>query len=120
MARHARSSRRLPFLLLGGAALALASGCASDGGAPMAMSQIQEGRALAQSECARCHAIRELGSSPREDAPPLREVLNRYNPSRLEQAFSEGMIVGHVDMPLFMLSDEQTAALLAYLQDIKE
>ena len=112
-----RALLALPACVLLGA---LAAACASDPNAPIARSPVQEGRMIAQSECAGCHAIRELGNSPREGAPPLRTVLNRYNPERLGQAFREGMIVGHTDMPVFMLSEPQTDALLAYLQDIKE
>ena len=102
-------------------ATAATAGCVSEApSADLVRTPAQEGRAIAQSECARCHAIRELGDSPREDAPPLRTVLDRYNDARLEQAFSQGMIVGHVDMPVFVLSETQTSALLAYLRDIQE
>lgn len=98
----------------------LAASCAEEGGAPLAPSPVQQGRTLAQSQCAGCHAIRELGSSPRPDAPPLREVLDRYSPARIEQSFREGMIVGHRDMPLFEFSEEEVDALIAYLEDIRQ
>jgi mono/diheme cytochrome c family protein len=100
---------------------AFTAGCvqSGDAGTPIAQSPAQQGRALAQRECAHCHSIRELGDSPRADAPPLREVLNSYNPSRLELSFREGLIVGHADMPLFEFSQAEVDALLAYLQDIR-
>jgi mono/diheme cytochrome c family protein len=113
---------QLPAILAALSAAILAVGCAQSG-APtsptMALLEVQQGRALAQRECARCHAVRELGDSPRAGAPPLRDVLDRYNASRLELSFREGLIVGHADMPVFELSEAEVAALLAYLQDIR-
>ena len=116
---HARTTLLLAAVL---GSAALAAGCASDMGEDgvMLSSPVQQGRALAQAECSSCHAVRELGDSPRPEAPPLREVLDRYNATRLRQAFREGMVVGHVDMPVYALSEADVDALLAYLQDIKE
>ncbi len=86
----------------------------------------QAGRELAQRECASCHAIGELGGRRAgalgEDPngpPPLREVLDHYSPNRLRMAFQEGMIVGHMDMPVYRLSDQETDELLAYLRSIR-
>jgi mono/diheme cytochrome c family protein len=102
-------------------ALTLAAACAQtgDAGAPIALTQVQLGRAIAQRECASCHTIRELGDSPRNEKPPLREALDRYSASRLELALRQGLIVGHADMPVFELSQAEVDALMTYLQDIR-
>jgi mono/diheme cytochrome c family protein len=85
----------------------------------MPSSSIAQGGALARRECSSCHAVGELGRSPRPDTPPLREALDRYSPSRLELGLREGLIFGHPDMPRFKLSQGEVDALLAYLQDIQ-
>lgn len=122
---------RLSSLLavtLAASALILLAGCATDPTMePVAPTPAQAGRELAQRECASCHDIRELGGpvggargqAPLGAPPPLREVLDRYSPNRLRMAFQEGMIVGHMQMPIYRLSDEETDALLAYLQSIR-
>jgi mono/diheme cytochrome c family protein len=101
--------------------LSVAAACAQtgDADAPTSLTQVQQGRAVAQRACASCHTIRELGDSPRQDKPPLREALDRYSASRLELALRQGLIVGHADMPVFELSQAEVEALLAYLQDIR-
>lgn len=103
--------------------------CATDAtDGPVTLTPAQAGRELAQRECASCHSIAPLGGGPRGGAmgesesdipPPLREVLDRYSPNRLEMAFKEGMVVGHLNMPVYRLTDEETEALLAYLQSIR-
>jgi hypothetical protein len=60
-----------------------------------------------------------MGEPAGDVPPPLREVLDRYSPNRLKMAFQEGMIVGHMNMPVYRLSDEEADALLAYLQSIR-
>jgi mono/diheme cytochrome c family protein len=98
--------------------LALAA-CATDPGAePLAPSPAQQGRLIAQQQCSRCHAIGELGASPRADAPPLREVLDAYVPDRLRLSFEEGLMIGHPDMPLFRFEPAEVDALIAYLRSI--
>lgn len=117
----ARRPADLRQVALAALAVALLAGCASDSSVETpAPGSAQAGRLLAQRECAGCHAIGELGRSPRDGAPPLREVLDDYSASRLEAAFREGMIVGHQEMPIYRLSEEEAASLLAYLRNIQE
>lgn len=128
--------RRARRLALGLAALALAASgaaCGADGGAsddladggegldavagdPLA---IADGLAIAEIQCARCHAIGPTGDSPRADAPPLRTVLAGYAPAALADDFREGVRVNHTDMPQFHFSPLGVDALLAYLQTIQ-
>lgn len=81
---------------------------------------LEDGRAIAQMQCARCHAIGAAGASPRADAPPLRYVLARYRPEALTEDLNEGMRVGHPDMPQFHLPIQGVDALIAYLQSIQQ
>ncbi len=113
------SRRSLIVPLIASAAASLAA-CAQDPGPPVPRTPSQEGRVIAQRECARCHAVGAFGDSPRPDAPPLREVLDDYSPDRIELSFREGLIIGHPDMPVFDFAPQQIDALLAYLEDIND
>ncbi|NWG55060.1 MAG: c-type cytochrome [Hydrogenophilaceae bacterium] len=81
---------------------------------------IENGRQIAQAECALCHAIGAEGESPRAGAPPLRHVLARYRSDALAEDLNEGIRVGHADMPEFTLPVQGVDMLLAYLQSIQE
>lgn len=85
-----------------------------------AAAYIEDGRAIAQGQCARCHAIAAAGESPYAGAPPLRFVLARYRADALTQDLNEGMRVGHPDMPEFHLPIQGVDALIAYLQSIQQ
>ena len=77
-----------------------------------------EGKAILEANCGRCHAIEAKGESPLRKAPPLREVYLRYPIDQLEEGFAEGMGSRHRDMPQIPFSDDQVAAILAYLGSI--
>lgn len=81
---------------------------------------IADGQAIAQAQCAGCHAIGASGESPRTDAPALRHVLDDYAPEALAEDFREHIHVGHPDMPDFDFGTRGTDALLAYLVSIQE
>jgi mono/diheme cytochrome c family protein len=89
-------------------------------GIPADAGLIADGRAIAEAQCAGCHAIAKTGESPRTDAPPLRHVLDDYAPEALAQDFREHIHVGHADMPDFDFGTRGTDALLAYLVSIRE
>ena len=100
------------FLLLAGAA-------AAQGGPPP--SRRAAGEALVRERCAPCHAVGRTGASPRATAPPLRVIARKYRPSDLEEAFAEGIMVGHqgADMPAFEFEPAQIDALVAYLRALR-
>lgn len=79
-----------------------------------------EGRRLAEIYCARCHAIGAEGESTHPMAPPFRTLSRNYPVNTLEEAFAEGILVGHRDMPEFRLEPAQIDDLVAYLQSIQE
>ena len=52
-------------------------------------------------------------------APPFRTLSQKYPIDDLEEAFAEGILVGHQDMPEFRMNPAQDAALVAYLKSIQ-
>ncbi len=79
------------------------------------------GEALVKEKCAPCHAIGATGASPNHKAPPLRVVAARYKLENLEEAFAEGIVVGHgaSPMPEFELEPGQIDALMDYLRRLR-
>jgi mono/diheme cytochrome c family protein len=82
---------------------------------------ITQGHTLAAQKCGRCHAIGTTGTSSDSRSPPFRTLAQRYPLANLEEALSEGIMVGHQgpEMPQFQFSPEQIDALLAYLASIQ-
>jgi cytochrome c len=108
---------RLPVLL---AALSLA--CAPPAWAQGSSSRAaRAGEALVKERCASCHATGRTGASPNAKAPPLREIARKYRPADLEEAFAEGIMVGHqaVEMPAFEFEPDQIDALVSYLRALR-
>lgn len=82
---------------------------------------LMRGKAIAQANCGKCHAIGPSGASPNPKSPPFRTLSHKYPLSDLEEALAEGIVVGHegAEMPQFRLSTGQIEALLAYLGSIQ-
>jgi cytochrome c len=83
---------------------------------------LERGRAIAETNCARCHAIGKTGESPNAKSPPFRTLSQKYPLSNLEEALSEGIMVGHegAEMPQFRLDPAQIEALLAFMGSVQE
>ena len=77
--------------------------------------EIAHGKALVESNCARCHAVDRTGSSPHPDAPPFRTLSQHYPLEALAEALAEGISTGHPDMPEFIATPEQLSAIIAYI-----
>lgn len=73
------------------------------------------GLRLVEKNCARCHAVGTAGASPHAEAPPFRDLHKRYPPEALGEALAEGISTGHPDMPEFVLTPAQAAAIVAYI-----
>lgn len=86
--------------------------------APVA-ADIELGRRLAEINCATCHAIGPTGESRHPMAPPFRTLSRDYPLNSLEEAFAEGILVGHPEMPEFRLTPTEIDHLLAYLNSIQ-
>ncbi|MEZ5812684.1 MAG: cytochrome c, partial [Rhizobiaceae bacterium] len=68
---------------------------------------IEHGRALVETNCARCHGIGADDRSAHPDAPEFRTLSKRYPVDALEEAFAEGIVTGHPDMPEFEATPKQ-------------
>jgi mono/diheme cytochrome c family protein len=97
------------------------SAAAAPGAAPPDRAAlIARGRALAETHCTTCHAIGETGESRLPAAPPFRTLAVRYPVNMLQEAFAEGVLVGHPAMPEFRFEPDEIDALVAYLESIQE
>lgn len=79
---------------------------------------LERGRDLAEQHCVRCHAIGHEDESRLPQAPPLRELRNRYPVENLAEAFAEGIVTAHPAMPEFSFETPQIEALLAYIDNL--
>lgn len=77
------------------------------------------GKQLVELNCSPCHATGAEGDSPHEDAPPFRELGQRYPIEALEEAFVEGIETGHPDMPSFVATPDQIGDIIAYIESIQ-
>ncbi len=77
-----------------------------------------DGQAFAEANCARCHAIGREGDSPLAEAPPFRDLHTLYPIESLAEAFAEGIVTGHPDMPEFELDAQQIDDVLSYLKSL--
>jgi mono/diheme cytochrome c family protein len=88
--------------------------------APLTTADVAEGQRLAEIHCSTCHAIGAEGASRHSMAPPFRTLSRDYPVTALEEAFAEGILVGHPDMPEFRLEPPQIDAIIAYIHSIQE
>ncbi|MCB1473021.1 MAG: cytochrome c [Rhodobiaceae bacterium] len=81
---------------------------------------VDAGKALAQANCAGCHAIGQSGDSANPAAPPFRTLKTKWPVENLEEALAEGIVVGHetVEMPEFEFDPEQIGDFIAYLKTL--
>lgn len=78
-----------------------------------------DGRAIAEAQCAACHAVGQYGDSPNPLAPTFRTVLSRYRADVLEEELIQGIQVSH-PMPEFQFNPQGADALITYLRSIQE
>lgn len=107
--------RSLPTLAMLGALALSVSPVHATGKSSQGAALIGQGRAIAQEQCQRCHAIGSTGESPVAQAPLFRRLAERYPLDHLAEAFAEGIVVSHTEMPQFQLEPLQIEALIAYL-----
>lgn len=80
---------------------------------------VAHGKALVETNCAKCHAVGASDASAHPSAPPFRDLSKRYPVDALEEAFAEGIVTGHEDMPEFQATPQQIADIIAYLASIQ-
>ena len=103
-----------------GVAAALIVGCASTQPTASMAASIDRGQRLALANCSSCHAIGLTGDSHHPMAPPFRTLSEKYPITDLDEAFAEGVLVGHRDMPEFRLTPAQIEDLTNYLQSVQD
>lgn len=86
---------------------------------PASPAMIEDGRSIAEANCASCHAIGRTGQSPDPKAPTFRAVMTRYNVDMLGTELAEGMRVAHAPMPQFQFRPEAVDSLIAYLRSVE-
>ena len=110
------------MLLIRPAALALLSILIVSSSAVAAASgPVARGRAIAQANCSRCHAIGNVGASANPKSPPFRTLKRRYPVEELEEALAEGIVVSHdaPEMPAFELEPHRISDLISYIRSLK-
>jgi cytochrome c553 len=78
----------------------------------------ERGKIILQEKCGRCHAIEATGESPLKQAPPMRDIYERFNPRELQAELAEGMVSKHREMPQIEFSDEDVYAIQSYLYNL--
>jgi mono/diheme cytochrome c family protein len=79
-----------------------------------------KGELLVKENCARCHAVGTEGASPHPDAPPFRTLSSKYPVEDLAESLAEGIVSGHPDMPIFVFTPTDVAAIIDYLESIQD
>jgi len=101
-------------------AAALLGACAASQEQAQQHASIARGYEIVESHCASCHAVGRSGESAAPEAPAFRRLSQRYPVDTLEEAFAEGISVGHPAMPQFQFAPDDVHALVSYLQSIQE
>jgi cytochrome c len=79
----------------------------------------QRGRALLETLCERCHAVRATGKSPNVNAPPFRTFGDdKLYDNDFGQRLQDGLTTIHPDMPAFRFSRGDAEAAVNYLKSI--
>ncbi|MET0219231.1 MAG: cytochrome c [Tardiphaga sp.] len=89
------------------------------GARPAAAVNPQQGKRLALTYCARCHAIDKVSPSPLKIAPPFRTLHERYPVEMLQESLAEGIVTGHPTMPQFSFDADQIGDFIAYLKTLE-
>jgi mono/diheme cytochrome c family protein len=80
----------------------------------------ERGKALVVQNCSGCHSIGLVGASRHPQAPPFRELSERFPIDALEETFVESIDTGHPGMPVFEASRQQIRDIIDYIGSIME
>jgi cytochrome c len=89
------------------------------GSDPLHASNSGQGKRLALTYCAKCHAIDKLSPSPLKPAPPFRDLHKSYPVETLQEALAEGIVTGHPAMPEFRFDADQVGDFIAFLKTLE-
>jgi mono/diheme cytochrome c family protein len=87
--------------------------------AASAQTSLTAGRRLAAQQCGICHAVDQRDQSPNPKSPRFRDLGARYPFDGLKGALTDGMIVGHAQMPVLSLSRIEIDDLIAYIKTLQ-
>ena len=107
---------RQALCLLGVALIALP--CAAQAASAQAR-RIERGHALAQANCASCHAVEAQGDSPNRRSPPFRTLSGQYVELTLLRKLTEIAETGHYDMPPQPVHTDEVRAIVAYINSLE-
>jgi tetratricopeptide (TPR) repeat protein len=79
---------------------------------------VREGKALVQTNCAKCHAVELQGSSSNPRAPEFRNLQRGYPILALREPLSRAIARPHDEMPTFILSDQDVDMIIAYINSL--
>ncbi len=79
---------------------------------------VREGQILADRNCSSCHAIGSNGKSANSKAPEFRNFKRRHALLALREPIARGIAAPHDNMPQFLLTSEQTDAIIAYINSL--
>ncbi len=80
---------------------------------------VTQGRAIAEANCAECHALDASSDSPHDQAPAFRTLSENYPVSALGESLAEGIVVGHPDMPEYSFDPAEVDALIAFIESVQ-
>jgi cytochrome c len=92
---------------------------AASSGLPCLASNAEQGKRLALTYCAKCHAVDKVSPSPLKIAPPFRTLQERYPVGMLEESLAEGIVTGHPAMPEFRFDGDQIGDFMAFLKTLE-
>jgi cytochrome c len=92
---------------------------AASSNVPSIAANVEQGKRLALTYCAKCHAIDKVSPSPLKIAPPFRTLHERYPVGMLEESLAEGIVTGHPTMPQFRFDGDQIGDFIAFLKTLE-
>ncbi len=81
---------------------------------------VEHGHALVEANCSGCHAVGRADASPMPEAPPLRDVHQRYPVENLAEALAEGLTTGHPGKPAFKFEAREVDDIIDYLKSLEQ
>ncbi len=79
---------------------------------------ISQGRSLAITKCAWCHATGTSATSPNAKAPPFRTIAQRHPILALREPLTRSISAPHDEMPNFELSQSDIDKIIAYIDSL--
>ncbi len=81
---------------------------------------VQQGQDIAARLCSSCHAVDRAERSPIPIAPAFRRMEPRVDLDQMAERLQDGILSGHPDMPGFVLKENESRALVAYMRSLRD